>query len=78
MLHTIVEVDNTAVVSEIVEEGLGIGFLPEYSVQKRLNNNKLVILNVDIPAQIYYRQILCHKNRWHSPFLNAFIKMLKD
>lgn len=78
VLHTIVEVDNTAVVSEIVEEGLGIGFLPEYSIHKRITNNELKILNVDVPAQIYYRQILCHKNRWHSLFLNTFIEMLKN
>ncbi len=78
ILRTIVEVDNTTVVSEIVEEGLGIGFLPEYSVHKRLQNKSLKILDVNIPSQIYYRQVLCHKNRWHSPFLNTFIEMLKD
>lgn len=73
-----VEVDSVFVITELVKKGMGLGFLPEYSVIKDLELNKLKQINVDIEPQIYYSQILCHKSRWVSPFMMAFIDMIKN
>lgn len=73
-----VEIDNIFVIAELVEKGMGLAFLPEYAVQKRLEEGTMVKLNVDIPPQIYYSQVLCHKSRWMSPFMAGLIDMIKE
>lgn len=73
-----VEIDNIFVIAELVEKGMGLAFLPEYAVQKRLEEGTLVKLDVDIPPQIYYSQVLCHKSRWMSPFMAGLIEMIKE
>ena len=47
-------------------------------MQKRLEDGTMVKLNVDIPPQIYYSQVLCHKSRWMSPFMAGLIDMIKE
>lgn len=63
-LSDFVEIDNIFVIAELVEKGMGLAFLPEYAVQKRLEEGTLIKLDVDIPPQVYYSQVLCHKSRW--------------
>lgn len=72
-----VEVDSTVVVIDMVKKGLGFGFLPEYAVSKQLLDGSLVKVDVDIPVQTLYSQVLCHKGRWISPFMTGFIDMVK-
>ena len=77
-LDDLVEIDNISVIADLVEKGMGLAFLPEYAVQKRLEAGELVKLDVDIPPQIYYSQVLCHKSRWMSPFMTGLIEMIKE
>lgn len=77
-LRDSVEIDSIFVIADLVQEGVGLGFLPEYAVQKRIEEGKLVKLDVDIPPQIYYSQVLCHKSRWMSPFMTTLIEMIKE
>lgn len=72
-----VEVDSTVVVIDMVKKGMGLGFLPEYAVSKQLQEGSLVKVDVDIPEQTLYSQVLCHKGRWISPFMTGFIDMVK-
>lgn len=73
MLHDPVEVDSTAVIARLVRAGMGLTFLPEYAVAGQLKTGELAKLDVDLEPQVYYSQILCHKNRWISPFMEALI-----
>lgn len=77
-LRDSVEIDSIFVIADLVEKGVGLAFLPEYAVQKRLEQGTLIKLDVDIPPQIYYSQILCHKSRWMSPFMTGLIEMIKE
>ena len=72
-----IEVDSVYVITELVKKGIGLGFLPEYSVSKHLEEGTIKKLDADIEPQIYYSQILCHKSRWVSPFMSAFIDLIK-
>ena len=76
-LRDSVEIDNIFIIADLVQKGMGLAFLPEYAVQKRLEEGTLVKLDVDIPPQIYYSQVLCHKSRWMSPFMTGLIEMIK-
>lgn len=78
MIRDWVEVDSTVVVVDMVKKGMGLAFLPEYAVSKQLQEGSLVKVDADLPPQNLYSQILCHKNRWISPFMEGFIHMLSS
>ena len=71
-----VEVDSVFAIAELVKKGVGLGFLPEYAVSEQLRERTLIKLDVDLPPQTYFSQILCHKSRWVSPFMAGFIDMI--
>lgn len=76
-LYASVEVDSTVAIAELVEHNMALAFLPEYSVRRQLEQRKMVKLNVNLEPQIYYSQILCHKNRWVTPFMENLISRIK-
>lgn len=76
VLRDFVEVDSTIAITELVRKGMGIGFLPEYSVEKHVTEGLLKKISADVPAQTYYSQILCHKKRWLSPLMTGFVEMI--
>lgn len=71
-------IDNIAAIITLLRDDLSVSFLPEYALQPSLVEGSLVKLDVDTPEQQYYSQILCHKNKWHSPFIRSFIQMIRD
>jgi len=69
VLRDTIEVDSTIAITELVCQNLSLGFLPEYSVRGKVEAKELSILNTVIPKQFYYKQLLCHKSRFQSPFM---------
>ena len=77
VLRTSVEVDSTVAIAALLQKNTALAFLPEYSVCKQLKEGSLCRVEVDIAPQIYYSQILAHKNRWISPFMEKLIEEIK-
>lgn len=72
-----IEVDNVLVIIDLIKKGMGIAFLPEYLISNEIKNGSLKKLDVNISSEPYYSQILCHKDRWVTPFMLELINMLK-
>ena len=77
-VHHSIVVDSTVFIADYLSQNDGVAFLPRYAVSKYLSQGKLVYVDADIPQQIYYSQIFCHKNKWISPFLSGFIDLIRD
>ena len=77
LLRDAVEVDSTAVITELVAKGMGLAFLPAYSVTKPITAGTVVRIDADVPPQTYYSQILCHKSRWMSPHMTGLVDALR-
>ncbi len=77
MVQDSVEVDSTIAIVELVRKGMGIGFLPAYSVAEQLKQETLVEISTELPEQTYYSQVLCHKKRWLSPLMSGFVEMVE-
>lgn len=71
-------VDSTSAVAELVSRGMGVGFLPEYSIAGRLQEGRLVKLDIDLPPQNYFSQILYHKDKWIAPFVDGFVDIVRE
>lgn len=76
-VHHSIVVDSTTFIAEYLRKNNGLAFLPEYSVYKYFSTGKLVRIDADIPQQIYYSQIFCHKNKWISPSIAGFIDLIR-
>lgn len=77
-LRASVEVDSTVAIASLVQKNMALAFLPKYSVQKLLEDKSLAALDVDLEPQIYYSQILSHKRRWASPFMEKLIARIAE
>jgi DNA-binding transcriptional LysR family regulator len=77
LLRDAVEVDSTAVITELVAKGMGLAFLPAYAVAGAIADGKVVRVDADVPPQTYYSQILCHKSRWMSPFMTGLVEAVR-
>ena len=71
-------VDSTVAVAELVNRGMGLSFLPEYSIAKHLQEGHLVKLDIDVPPQSYFSQILYHKDKWTAPFVDGFVDIVRE
>lgn len=75
--HSVI-VDNIRAIAELLKDGQSISFLPAYSLQKQLQKKELVKLDVDLPPQIYYSQILYHNEKWMAPYMEYFIDLIRQ
>jgi len=68
-----VTVDSIAAIANLLQDQQSLTFLPEYALREDLDAGKLCKLQVDYPTQIYYSQLLYHRNKWVSPYMERFI-----
>ncbi len=78
VLRSSVELDSTIAIAALLQENTALTFLPEYSVQKQLQEGSLVRVDVDLEPQVYYSQILGHKKHWVSPFMAGLIGEIRN
>ncbi|MBQ2739127.1 MAG: hypothetical protein IJF36_02745, partial [Oscillibacter sp.] len=66
--HSSVMVDNLQAITALLMDGQSVTFLAEYSLEKAIREGRLARLDVDCPPQVYYSQILYHKNKYLPPY----------
>lgn len=76
--RSVIETSNVQVIKQLVLSGMGITFLPQTAVEEELRQNRLVRLNWRGPDFHIFTQVLCHKSKWMSAALKAFIKLLNE
>lgn len=75
-LLPVMEIGSTNAIINVLLEGYGISFLPEYTVQKYLREGTLAKVNVaDIEVEMY-SFFLRNKNRWINPVMQSFIDIV--
>ncbi|MDR1509465.1 MAG: LysR family transcriptional regulator [Synergistaceae bacterium] len=70
-------IDNTKAIAELLRKGVGVSFLPEYSVRRHIENGELAGVDADIEPQIYHSQILYHKSKWIAPYTEGLIAIIR-
>ncbi len=75
--HAVI-VDNIRAIATLLRDGQSVSFLPGYSLEKQIRKGELARLDVDMPGQIYYSQILYHSDKWISPYMESFIELIRQ
>ena len=76
--HVFLEIGSTDIIKKFTEADLGIALLPKYTISKELSVGKLSLLQVSDYHLTMYGQIFHHKNKWTSPSLTCFARLVQE
>ena len=65
------------VIARLVEQGMGLSFLPEFVVRGQLAAGSVVRLNVADVDIVLWRQLIYHKGKWMTPAMEAMIDLIQ-
>lgn len=74
---TKIEFASIEAIKQCVMEGMGVAVLPEITVSKELSQNLIAALPCENFTYSIYSQLAWHKDKWISPALAAFLKMVR-
>jgi len=74
----ITEFSSVEAIKECISLGMGLGLLPAIVVARELRQHHLKALNWAGPSLDIATSIIWHKDKWVSPAMAAFMKMVKD
>ncbi len=77
-VHPYLELGSAALLCQMVEQGMGLSFLPEYIVQEALAAGRLARLNVPECTVSMHRQLFYHRDKWLTPQMKAFIALVRN
>lgn len=77
-IRPVLEIGNTETIIHLLEEGVGVSFLPLFSVKKAIKQGTLSRIQTDIPTIQMCSQLLYHKNKWVTPQMQAFIEIVQN
>lgn len=75
-ISPVLEIGNTETIINLLKRGMGVSFLPEFTVRKELRKGKLTQIATNLPGVRMYSQLLYHKNKWVTPQMQVFIDMV--
>lgn len=70
-------IDNTHTIRSLVEENLGITFLPYYALKESIMNHKIGVIPTSFSISPIWFQIIVHKNKWITPAMKEMIRFIK-
>ncbi|MBR5508560.1 MAG: LysR family transcriptional regulator [Lachnospiraceae bacterium] len=76
-IHPVLEIGSADLICQLVQEDVGISFLPDYVTEHAVRKGKLVRLHVDDFEAEVWKQLLYHRNKWMSAPLEAVMKHLE-
>ena len=74
--HPVLEMGRTDILCQMVEEGIGVSFLPDYLTAPAIARGTIVPLTVTGYAPELWIQLLSHRDKWISPQMQAVISHL--
>lgn len=72
------EVNSLESIKQFVGLGLGVAMLPRFTAATELAEGRIVSLNWAGPMPEYYVQAVYHKDKWLSPTLQVFLKLVRE
>ena len=77
-IHPYLELGSAALLCQMVEQSMGLSFLPEYIVRPALAAGRLARLNVPDCTVEMHRQLFYHRDKWLTPQMKAFIELVRQ
>ena len=72
------EIDNLEVVLRLLKKQMGISFIPDYVLHESVEAGELAVLDVEYHIINIWSQLVYHKNKFLTPQMLAFIRMVQE
>lgn len=69
----VLETGRTDLITALLEEGVGVSFLPDFVTQKKVEEGKLTYLTVSDFSGDIWKQLIYHRNKWISQPFRVFL-----
>lgn len=77
-IQPVLEIGSTELIRMLVEQNIGISFLPDYVSSRAVTEGRLFYLNVtDFEIEVW-KQLLYHRNKWISPQIESVMQYCID
>ena len=73
-IQPVLEIGSTDCICALLEQNLGISFLPDYVTEQAVAAGRLVYLQTEPFAVDVWKQLLYHRNKWISPQMKAVMQ----
>ena len=70
----VLEIGNPYLICDLVQQGVGVSFLPDFVTEKAVKAGKLVYLDVPEIQVNIWKQLLHHRDKWLSPQMDSVLK----
>ena len=77
-VRPILEIGNTETIISLLKKGMGVSFLPRFTVAQELERGELMELHTDLPVVHMYHQLFCHQGKWITPQLRIFTALVEE
>ena len=77
-VQPILEIARTDIIVSMLENGLGVSFLPDFVTAQKVNEGKLVYLDVPEMKADIWKQLIYHKNKWITESMKSVIQYIKQ
>ena len=74
----VLELGRTDVITAMLERNAGVSFLPDFVTRKKVEDGKLVYLNVSDLEVDVWKQLIYHKNKWVTSGMHALLEYIKE
>lgn len=75
-IRPVLETGRADLICNLVEQGVGIGFLPDYATEVAAARGAVVRLDAEGFQPELWKQLLYHREKWVSPAMQAVIELL--
>ena len=73
-VNPVLEIGNPHLICQLVQQGAGVSFLPDFVTEKAVEAGALVYLDVPGIQVSIWKQLLHHRDKWISPQMNAVLQ----
>ncbi len=77
-IRPILEIGNTETIINLLKKGVGVSFLPRFTVDSLLKSQVLTQLHTDLPGVTMHHQLLYHRGKWITRQMQIFMDLVKD
>jgi DNA-binding transcriptional LysR family regulator len=72
------EISRTDIITTLLETGTTVSFLPDFITRRKVEEGKLVYLNVPGMELDIWQQLIYHRHKWVSRALKAFLRYVAE
>lgn len=77
-LQPVLEISRTDIITTLLAAGEHVSFLPDFVTRRKVEEGKLVYLEVEDAAIDIWQQLIYHRGKWISRALETFIQYVSE